>query len=183
MVYIYVLSLEQNKYYIGKTNNINFRLDQHFNSNGSEWTKRFHPLALVELIPNCDSFDEDKYTKIYMNKYGIDNVRGGSYCQIKLSINTIETLKKELNGANDKCYTCGQYSHFSKDCRELMCYRCGRSGHLVNKCYANTHIEGKSLNGCYNCGRDDHWKINCNYNVDIYGKKIEKGFLATWFNF
>ena len=34
-VSIYVLKLEQNKYYIGKTQNPNFRLDQHFNGEGN----------------------------------------------------------------------------------------------------------------------------------------------------
>ena len=34
MVYIYILQLQQNKYYVGKTVNPNFRLEQHFNSNG-----------------------------------------------------------------------------------------------------------------------------------------------------
>jgi predicted GIY-YIG superfamily endonuclease len=49
MVYIYVLKLEQEKYYIGKTNNPQFRLDNHFTSNGSEWTKLYKPVFLLEL--------------------------------------------------------------------------------------------------------------------------------------
>ena len=39
MVFIYALKLEKGKYYIGKTNNPKFRLESHFNSNVSEWTK------------------------------------------------------------------------------------------------------------------------------------------------
>jgi len=35
MVYIYILELENYKYYVGKTTNPNFRIDSHFNSNGS----------------------------------------------------------------------------------------------------------------------------------------------------
>lgn len=38
MVYIYVLKLEKGKYYIGKTLNPNFRIKQHFNSQGLENT-------------------------------------------------------------------------------------------------------------------------------------------------
>ena len=41
MVYIYVLKLEQEKYYIGKTNNPEFRINDHFNNIGSEWTKKY----------------------------------------------------------------------------------------------------------------------------------------------
>lgn len=58
MVYIYVLKLEQDKYYIGKTDNPNIRLENHFSSNGSEWTKLYKPLKIIEIIPNCDNYDE-----------------------------------------------------------------------------------------------------------------------------
>jgi hypothetical protein len=85
MVYIYVLKLENNKYYIGKTETPKFRIENHFSSNGSEWTKLYKPIKIIEIIPDCDNYDEDKYTKIYMDKYGINNVRGGSYVQIELN--------------------------------------------------------------------------------------------------
>lgn len=79
MVYIYVLELVDNKYYVGKTDNPQFRLESHFNSNGAAWTKKYKPINIIELIPNCDDYDEDKYTLKYMEKYGINNVRGGSF--------------------------------------------------------------------------------------------------------
>ena len=94
MVFIYILELENKKYYVGKTTNPDFRLEQHFNSSGSQWTKKYKPIKILELKPNCDDYDEDKYTKIYMDKYGINNVRGGSYVQIKLDKVTIESLEK-----------------------------------------------------------------------------------------
>ncbi len=84
MVYIYTLQLEQGKYYIGKTKNPHFRLESHFNSNGSEWTKLYKPIKVIELKPNCDDYDEDKIKRIYMDKYGINNVRGGSFVSAKL---------------------------------------------------------------------------------------------------
>jgi len=116
MVYIYVLQLVENKYYIGKTNNPNFRLKEHFDSNGSAWTNLYNPVKVLELIPNCDDYDEDKYTKIYMDKYGIDNVRGGSFVTIKLDSNTIHVLNQMSNGTNNKCFICGNESHFSVNC-------------------------------------------------------------------
>ena len=95
MVYIYVLQLDKDKYYIGKTNNPQFRLESHFNLQGSEWTKLYKPIQILELITDCDDYDEDKYTLIYMDKYGIDNVRGGSFTTIELDKFTKNQLKNE----------------------------------------------------------------------------------------
>ena len=164
MVYIYVLKLEQEKYYIGKTNNPQFRLDSHFNSNGSEWTKKYKPINVLEIIPNCDAYDEDKYTIKYMEKYGINNVRGGSFCEIKLREENKNTLKRMITGTTDKCYICGEKDHFAKDCNqdkdnfskllneleELLvendlCFRCYRKGHYADKCYAKTSISGNPI--------------------------------------
>jgi len=82
---IYTLELENNKYYVGKSCVSKQRILKHFQEEGSEWTKLYKPIKIIEIIPDCDNYDEDKYTKIYMDKYGINNVRGGSYVQIELN--------------------------------------------------------------------------------------------------
>ena len=53
MVFIYILELENKKYYIGKTKNPDFRLEQHFNSTGSQWTKKYKPKRLQLLLNIC----------------------------------------------------------------------------------------------------------------------------------
>ena len=116
MVFIYILQLEQGKYYVGKTNNPEYRLENHFNSNGSAWTKLYKPIQVLKIIPDCDDYDEDKYTRIYMDKYGIDNVRGGSFVTVELDQSTVEHLKKMSNGTNDKCFKCGSSGHFANVC-------------------------------------------------------------------
>ncbi len=116
MVFIYILQLEDKKFYIGKTENPQFRLNSHFNYNGSAWTKKYKPLKVLELIPDCNNFDEDRYTKEYMSKKGINNVRGGTYCKIKLDNDEINSIQKEINGATDCCYICGSKEHFANDC-------------------------------------------------------------------
>jgi len=142
MVFIYVLKLANKKYYIGKTTIPNFRITQHFNNKGAEWTKIYKPLEVVEIISNCDNYDEDKYTRIYMDKYGIENVRGGSFSSIELDEDTVKTLTKMSISTNDKCFKCGKSDHFAKQCKKIVCYRCGRSGHYSTTCYAKMHISG-----------------------------------------
>ena len=51
-----------------KTNNPQFRVKNHFNSKGSQWTRIYKPIKVLELKPNCDDYDEDKITMQYMNK-------------------------------------------------------------------------------------------------------------------
>lgn len=112
---VYILECENNKYYIGKTDNLEKRLDAHRNGTVS-WTKKYPIVKIIDTIHNSDDFDEDKYTKIYMKKYGVENVRGGSYCQIKLPKQKLDMLTIELR--IDSCFSCGKTGHFIKQCNK-----------------------------------------------------------------
>jgi hypothetical protein len=76
----------------------------------------YKPINVIETIHNCDDYDEDKYTLIYMKKYGIDNVRGGSFSNIELSENDIKTIEKMIISTSDKCFKCKQSGHFARYC-------------------------------------------------------------------
>lgn len=54
---------------------------------------------MYKLRTDCDDYDEDKYTKIYIDKYGIDNVRGGSYVQVNFDDSTVDSLNRLSRGA------------------------------------------------------------------------------------
>lgn len=114
---LYILKCKNNKYYIGTTTlNTTERLTQHISGRGSTWTKKYPPLWIEKEIKNCDKYDEDKWTKIYMDKYGIQNVRGGSYSKMDLDFETINLLEREVNHANQKCLFCGKSGHFINQC-------------------------------------------------------------------
>jgi predicted GIY-YIG superfamily endonuclease len=113
---IYVLRLLNEKYYVGKSTNIQNRIMNHFSNQGACWTKKYKPLEVVEIMKNADPFDEDKKVKQYMMKYGIDSVRGGSYSRIKLTTCEINFIKRELRTASDRCFKCGENNHFENMC-------------------------------------------------------------------
>lgn len=150
MVYVYILKLLNDKYYIGKSDNPEIRIENHMALNGSSWTKLYKPINVIEIIPNCDDYDEDKYTLKYMEKYGVENVRGGSFCEVNLSKENITTINKMLNGSNNRCYKCNKSGHFIKECplNKLYCDRCKRSNHNTDECYATTYINGDKIDEC-----------------------------------
>ncbi|MBO3097847.1 GIY-YIG nuclease family protein [Gelidibacter pelagius] len=89
MIKIYVLKLEDNKYYVGQSTDTENRLKYHLKGKlGSEWTKKHKPLEEVEKIEtnftevNEAMFLENSITIHYMKKYGWKNVRGGDYCTL-----------------------------------------------------------------------------------------------------
>ena len=120
MVTIYILKLIDDKYYVGKTVNLEFRLDQHFNDAGSIWTKKYPPIKIVKIYYNADTYDEDKYTLKLMSQYGIENVRGGSFTHEFLSEETVKYIQKMIISAKDQCYKCEKFGHFAKIVR--ICY-------------------------------------------------------------
>ena len=124
---IYILKLKEGKYYIGKTNNIEKRWNEHITGNGSGFTKKYKPISLIKTIKSISHFDEDKYVKEYMSKFGIDNVRGGTYSNIDLDDNCIAVLEKEIRHSKNECMRCGRDTHFIKDC------------------YAKTDVDGKII--------------------------------------
>ena len=77
MVSIYILELMNNKYYVGSTARIEVSMDDV--NYHTPWTQKYKPIRILYVIYDCDKYDEDKYTRKYMDDYGLDNVRGGSF--------------------------------------------------------------------------------------------------------
>lgn len=81
---LYVLRLEQNKWYVGITSHTTqHRFQQHVRGYGSNWTRKYKPIEVFDTkdLGNCDiaqaELFEGRATRKYMEKYGDNNVRGG----------------------------------------------------------------------------------------------------------
>lgn len=81
---VYILKLEDDCWYIGITHDLNKRLGQHWSGEGAKWTKLHKPISVERVIFPADGDTiENDTTKEYMEKYGKDKVRGGSWCRVE----------------------------------------------------------------------------------------------------
>ena len=123
-LYIYVLALEENKIYVGVTDNVERRFSQHRSGKGAVWTKRYPPVSIIEIRVVNSPFDEEMVTKEYMSKFGIDDVRGAKYVSMKLPDDQIRDISTSMWSINNKlCQRCGRDSgvdgqHRARYCRE-----------------------------------------------------------------
>lgn len=115
--YIYVLALTGGYFYVGKTQDVGMRYQQHCNGTGAIWTQLHAPIKLLESYKTTDIFEETRKTKEVMAKYGILNVRGGAYTTEILDQCTIDFIQTEIWSAQDRCTRCGFDSHYVTKCK------------------------------------------------------------------
>lgn len=113
---LYVLKLEGDRYYVGKTTDVEKRVKEHAVGNGAGYTRLYKPTRVVEVRTLKSAQDENNLTREYMEKYGVDKVRGGSYSQVKLPSDTKRVLETEFRGNSNACFKCGNVGHFMSTC-------------------------------------------------------------------
>lgn len=143
MVYFYVVECEApGYYYVGRTNDLQHRFNQHRTGKGSKWCRMFGAKKIVEeynverLQCSNDFKDksdenieaggiENRLVRRCFVKYGIDKVRGGKY-------------KNDFTISDNKNW-------LLINCRQI-CDRCGIAGiHDSSSCKYETDWKGDPI--------------------------------------
>lgn len=86
MLLIYVLELNEGYYYVGITENLNQRLDNHMKGNGAWAVQEFGFKNLIEVRVNGSKEMERDVTLEYKDKYGWDRVFGAEWCSVQYAV-------------------------------------------------------------------------------------------------
>lgn len=119
---VYILELDDKKYYVGSTLQKEFTLDD-FDPSILLWTRMHKPIKIMKIFKNCNFYDTDKNTIEMMSKYGINNVRGGSFYETNFSSRKIEILEKLVQKNSDVCIYCGEKNHSDECPQNTIWYR------------------------------------------------------------
>ena len=172
MEQLYVLQCSGGKYYIGKTNDVMRRFEEHKSGKGSAWTNKYKPLKMLECRAITSDHDENNVTKDYMKKYGVENVRGGTYAQVTLADEVINVLQMEFRGNADICYKCNLAGHFATKCPNV-------EKKVVEKAVKNPVKKEPELKfnvveewGCSMCERTFTTKYGCSIHEKSCKKSV-----------
>jgi predicted GIY-YIG superfamily endonuclease len=114
--FLYVLKLENNKYFVGKGYDQDAILLEHEEGLRSDWTQENPPIKIIEQRLMRDRHDENNVTFEYMHRYGMENVRGGIWSEVLLSETDREYIERTIDSWNDLCYICHRGGHFASEC-------------------------------------------------------------------
>lgn len=185
MYQVYILKLEYGKYFIGHTQSID-TLQEQLQKKNIKWINKYPYIKILKVINNCDKFDVDKHTKKYMEIYGIENVRGGSYYQFVLSNEIITQINNEINISEQSIYNNSSHSdeHTDneiiedsfdeiKDEFEIInkCSRCGSNDHYSYHCFVEFNLKNEILR-CVKCREYGHIRKDC--PITVQQKVLEK---------
>ncbi len=188
---IYILRLAGNRFYVGRSQAVERRYQEHVDGDACAWTRLYPPEALERTIENMSAFDEDRITKELMAIHGIDSVRGGSYVQVELSSDQRRSLQTEIWMAQGRCTGCGRTGHFVSVCQEridvngnpteaqvLEAYICECGEEFESESEVQRHVRScrggrnRGSLACSRCGRDSHLVRDCFATTHVRGHRL-----------
>ena len=122
--FLYVLRLVEDKYYVGRTEDVTARLERHRRGGATNWTTRFPPLPGPEALyfwkPLRRDEEEDVVVEGLMferyKRHGFDVVRGGTFFHPILPEHRRRALVDKFRLRDERCFVCGDECHVSKNC-------------------------------------------------------------------
>lgn len=114
---VYVLKLQNGRYYVGKSKNIPRRIEQHRQGQGSSFVdgdfKRIEPQT-----PASDDWEswERAETLLLMSIHGVSQVRGWMFTTVELSEQQQQQAFSQMCERFDLCRKCGVAGHFFDRC-------------------------------------------------------------------
>ena len=148
---LYVLKCEAGKWYIGRSANVAKRFQQHMDGKGAKWTQLHRPITIHEvrnIVGEAESAENDLACE-YMQKYGIENVRGGEYSAVEFRSWDIQEIKRKLDTFVAPTVisptVISQTVIAPTVISPMLCSRCGRNNHTIQKCYASTFVNGTRI--------------------------------------
>ena len=120
-VYVFQCN-NKNKYYVGKSDNVENRINQHNTGDGAKFVKNNGGVyKQLDLITPNNTEDlglrEQQETIAQMLVHGFNNVRGWEFTSsVDLTYEECVSIKTLILGSGDFCRKCGSTEHFIKDC-------------------------------------------------------------------
>lgn len=94
---VYLLQLQGGRKYVGVSQDPEKALQSHKES-GCAWTQLYPPESIEAVHSPVNESDVDQYVLHYMNRYGIQNVRGGSWSTVLLNQDDREKIQARIGG-------------------------------------------------------------------------------------
>ena len=117
---VYVLQTDAGMYYVGKSNDIDARIQEHQSGLGAACLRGHRVQNIAKLLSNGNRDDLESWerneTLERMKIYGIDNVRGWMFTSATLSRDDYQKAFDQVCEKFDLCRRCGRASHFADKC-------------------------------------------------------------------